>query len=517
MSTSLIWNAKVASRNSREESGLAGSQPSPPAQSCFVFRIAFSINAVLIVLEDLLRMNYQDENISLSGLANSLSCRLSPRSWTSVMICLTVFCIYADQNILAPNLSAIAEDFGFSDKERDQKLGGYIAVGFFIVGGPAALLIGYLADFCNRTVLFGLVVILGESSTLGAYWVQTYSQLLACRVLTGISIGGATPIIFSLLGDMYSGSQRIYMSTVVGLSLSAGIAGGQLVAGLVGPWLGWRAPFLLVAVPSLICACTILLTVEEPRRGDQEKAVRSLRSATIKQQQQVTTVTHNPLMREETVQVAVVSNLSTLEAHLTHPDNADPQPSPSPPNDVAYTEQIECRKVGVMCSTLSVLIIFLQGFPGCLPWGVIVVFLNDYFSSDRGMSVQAATAVVTTFSLGGLGGQVFGGWLGQRLYNLDARYQCVLMGVSTLLSVLPLLYLLNSSRVGDLGFYFMALLGGFIVNINGPNVRVVLQNVCVPEVRGTAFAFFTLCDDLGKGLGPALVVVLIDAMGGSRR
>lgn len=471
-------------------------------------------------------MNDQDENVSLSGLARSLSCRLSPRSWTTVMICLTVFCIYADQNILAPNLSAIAQDFGFTDKERDQKLGGYIAVGFFIVGGPAALLIGYLADFCNRTVLFGLVVILGESSTLGAYWVQTYGQLLACRVLTGISIGGATPIIFSLLGDMYSGSQRIYMSTVVGLSLSAGIAGGQLVAGLVGPWLGWRAPFLLVAVPSLICACTILLTVDEPRRGDQEKAVRSLRSgATTTVKHQVIAVARNPLVGDDTVQVRVVnSSMSTLEAHLTHHEHVSaspmctyPQPPQSPTREVAYTEQIECRKVGAMCSTLSVLIIFLQGFPGCLPWGVIVVFLNDYFSSDRGMTVQAATAVVTTFSLGGLCGQVFGGWLGQRLYNLDARYQCVLMGISTLLSVLPLLYLLNSSRVGDLGFYFMSLLGGFIVNINGPNVRVVLQNVCVPEVRGTAFAFFTLCDDLGKGLGPALVVVLIDAMGGSRR
>eukprot|EP01031_Cornospumella_fuschlensis_P005328 gene5328-6636_t len=248
-------------------------------------------------------MSDHEDNISLSDLASSLSCKWSPRSWTSVMICLTVFCIYADQNILAPNLSAIAKDFGFSDKERDQKLGGYIAVGFFIIGGPAALLIGYLADFCNRTFLFGIVVILGESSTLGAYWVQNFGQLLACRVLTGISIGGATPIIFSLLGDMYSGSQRIYMSTLVGLSLSAGIAGGQLVAGLVGPWLGWRAPFLLVAVPSLICACTILLTVEEPRRGDQEKAVRSLRSATIKQQ--VTTEARNPLVVGETPQVTV--------------------------------------------------------------------------------------------------------------------------------------------------------------------------------------------------------------------
>lgn len=43
------------------------------------------------------------------------------------------------------------------------------------------------------------------------------------------------------------------------------------------------------------------------------------------------------------------------------------------------------------------------------------------------------------------------------------------------------------------------------------------QNVCIPEIRGSAFAVFTLSDDIGKGLGPALVVALINACGGNRR
>jgi hypothetical protein len=34
---------------------------------------------------------------------------------------------------------------------------------------------------------------------------------------------------------------------------------------------------------------------------------------------------------------------------------------------------------------------------------------------------------------------------------------------------------------------------------------------------GTAFAFFNLADDLGKGAGPVLVVALIKACGGARR
>lgn len=45
----------------------------------------------------------------------------------------------------------------------------------------------------------------------------------------------------------------------------------------------------------------------------------------------------------------------------------------------------------------------------------------------------------------------------------------------------------------------------------------MIQNVCTPEVRGTAFALYALTDDIGKGLGPALVVIFIRLCGGNRR
>ena len=73
----------------------------------------------------------------------------------------------------------------------------------------------------------------GESACFATYWSQNYSQLLALRIVTGISIGGATPIIFSLLGDMYPESSRTYASSLIGISISSGIAGGQLIAGLL--------------------------------------------------------------------------------------------------------------------------------------------------------------------------------------------------------------------------------------------------------------------------------------------
>ena len=45
----------------------------------------------------------------------------------------------------------------------------------------------------------------------------------------------------------------------------------------------------------------------------------------------------------------------------------------------------------------------------------------------------------------------------------------------------------------------------------------MLQNVCLPELRATAFALYALTDDIGKGLGPVVVVELIDHFAGDRQ
>ena len=68
----------------------------------------------------------------------------------------------ADQNLLAPNLTAVANDFGFDHDERDKYLGGFISAAFFLLGAPAALLVGYLSDITDRTRLLFWVVVLGK-------------------------------------------------------------------------------------------------------------------------------------------------------------------------------------------------------------------------------------------------------------------------------------------------------------------------------------------------------------------
>lgn len=48
------------------------------------------------------------------------------------------------------------------------------------------------------------------------------------RMLTGISIGGCFPLVYSLLGDLFPTTQRAAMSALVQIATGAGIGVGQV-------------------------------------------------------------------------------------------------------------------------------------------------------------------------------------------------------------------------------------------------------------------------------------------------
>jgi MFS family permease len=185
------------------------------------------------------------------------------RLFMLILVTVTAALLYADQNLLAPNLSAISHSFGMTELQRDRLLGGAIAAAFYLVGAPAALLFGWLSDRVNRCHLLFAAVMLGErqpvrlwhkpcewptlhlgssvrmpasgeAPTILTIFVRAYWQLFVLRLLTGIALGGALPVVFSLLGDLYEPSQRAAVSGVVQLSTGMGLALGQGIAGFVG-------------------------------------------------------------------------------------------------------------------------------------------------------------------------------------------------------------------------------------------------------------------------------------------
>ena len=354
-----------------------------------------------------------DNNTLLLKSSNIGIVLMEPRHYLTGLLCLTTFFLFADQNLLSPNMSAIAAEFNFSPAEKDSKLGGEIAFGFFIVGGVVSVVVGGLADTANRCKLFMWIVLLGEVACLATYLVTTFEQLLLCRILTGISIGGCGPIVYSILGDCFPGSSRVYVSTFMGLSMSAGISGGQLLAGFMGPTYGWRSPFIVIAIPAILCGTLVFLTANEPKRGN----YMGLKEDDINDNSPSTNSSRGA------VDLAITKEKINPEGHNV---------------------TIQLHKIIDLLKTPTVALCYIQGIPGCVPWSIITVFMSDYLSTDRGLSIKQATYVFSAFGIGGAMGQILGGYIGQLLYNKDKRLQCLFMGAGTLAAIVPMLSILQT-------------------------------------------------------------------------
>lgn len=391
---------------------------------------------------------------------------MTDRSRTTLsmgLLGLTSFFLFADQNLMAPNLSLIAQEFGFSDVEKDQKLGGEVAVWFWMLGGVVSLGVGWLTDRVNRRNLYALTLIIGALPCFLTGYARTYDELLLCRALTGIGIGGAIPLLYSLIGDLYPANKRGNATATIGFAMGLGIAMGQLLAGMLGPEHGWRLPFLIVGAPNFLLAFVFLAAVREPVRGQSEAAFAGGGAAE-----------HGGKVRWSD-----------------------------------YKEVFKAR---------TAVLAFVQGIPGTVPWGVFFVFLNDFYSHDKGYSIQSATLLVMLIGGAAILGGFLGGLVGNRLYNRNPALLPLFCGATTLLGILPTAALLNypAQSGPDASLTMPMIFGvltGLLAAITGPNVRTILINVTAPETRGSVFSLYNLADDLGRGFGPAIIGVLVASFG----
>lgn len=408
---------------------------------------------------------------------------------TFVLLFVTAMLLHADQNLAAPNLSAIANDFQMTPMQKDSRLGGLVQFGFFLVGGAVSVLVGPAADQFDRITVLCCVVLCGSvPSLLMSLMVPSskagFFYFFMARICTGVAIGGSFPVLFAFSADVFPASQRTLISGALNAAGNIGAALGGLMSGVVGPTYGWRLPFTIIAIPTLVCAALVRLCLSDPRTQQKAKA-----------------------KREEPVNEAFSAWMGGTEIR----------------GEGLSMEDLDLSKFQKVFAVRSNVLVFVQALPGCIPISVIVTFLADYLSTDQGMAVEASTAITAVFGISCLCFGVAGGFLGQRLWNLrqkNMQYFCMLTASGMLVAPFPFMLLVNSSQAlittstgrPTLFAFFLALCGGSAA-LAGPNIRAILMNVNPSERRGTVFSAFTLCDDLGKGLGPSLVVALVSIFG----
>ena len=361
--------------------------------------------------------------------------------------------MFADQNLMGPNMTQIGTEFGFlTEAERDHYLGSLINLAFWLLGGTISLFIGYFTDMISRKKLFLFIVIIGEIPCLLSGFANSYTDFFIMRALTGLGIGGIIPLTYSLLGDYYSSKERIKIVTLIGLASGLGVAIGQLVSGMLGETFGWRLPFIIFALPNFILAIIFFITTKDPKRGSMDDS-------------------------NQRFQISDFKNFGSLFKTRTN------------------------------------LLVFLQGLFGTVPWAVFGTFMIDYLSSDNLGYDRDGTATLALTLVGGMAilSSLIGGFIGNKLYKKNPKYLPLFCGASTILGVIPTLLLINVPPNSETLLFVYSAFTGLFIAMTPPNMKVILMNVNNPFNRGKVFSLYNFSDDLGRGFGPFIIGSLLVA------
>jgi MFS family permease len=170
---------------------------------------------------------------------------------------------FVDRQLLASFANFIVPDLELSNTQ----FGLLTGFGFIVFYSVMGLFMGTLADRLHRPRLLAFGLALWSALTLASGAARGFVTLLIPRMLIGVGESVATPTSMSILADRFPARQLGMAAGIYYLGVPIGVAISLLIAGYLGPAIGWRNCFYLLGGMGLFVAVLVLFLKETPRHG----------------------------------------------------------------------------------------------------------------------------------------------------------------------------------------------------------------------------------------------------------
>jgi len=148
-----------------------------------------------------------------------------------------------------PVVPKIAHDLGI-----DVKTAALLSTAFTFPYAFVQPVLGTIGDFFGKTRLMNLCLAVVVTTTLVCAFADSFSLLVAMRVIAGMLAGGIYPVGVAMVGDLVPVHER---QVAIGRLLAVALTGnliGATVSGFIGDLLGWRGVFFSIGAFGLAVA-----------------------------------------------------------------------------------------------------------------------------------------------------------------------------------------------------------------------------------------------------------------------
>ena len=267
------------------------------------------------------------------------------------LLSLAAFSSMCAQRICDAMLPELSREFGVGLAQAAQ-----VVSVFAVVYGLAQLFYGPLGDRLGKFRIVCLATLACSLGSALAVFASGLSVLLLARVLVALAAAAIIPLSLAWVGDSVAYEQRQATIARVGLGTTMGIAGGQLMGGLLTDTLGWRWAFGFLTL--LFGGVGVLLLLDWRR----QQAVRPLVLA------------------------------------------------PRAAGQAGFVAQA----LGIITGPWSRLVVLVAFFEGAAGFGVLAIWAS-HLHGVLGLSLTASGAIVALFGVGGVAYMAVARFLIQRL------------------------------------------------------------------------------------------------------
>ncbi len=170
---------------------------------------------------------------------------------------------FVDRQLISSFANFIVPDLGLTNTEFGLITGLFFVV-FYAVAG---LFMGLAADLVHRPRLIAGAVLLWSSLTAASGAARGFVSLAVPRMLIGIGESALTPTAMSLLADRFQSKNLGFAAGVYYMGVPIGAGLSLLLAGFLGPVIGWRNCFYgLGAIGLLLVPFILLVREDRPKR-----------------------------------------------------------------------------------------------------------------------------------------------------------------------------------------------------------------------------------------------------------